>query len=400
MEAKFVRILYLVCALALVVASRFCTPMVIGIAGVVLSLVMYLIGKTRYFAIGVAILSVLTAINFMPSLALLAPLMMILLGEGLRVLFRNAGHEMIFFGLGSVVALVFVMFYTGTFDPLICAIALLALLLLRSILKSRDDGSLLSLIGVAMVIFLFLELDFPVDIWIFVFALLLCAAFGYFAYKARTIDLSGVFSAVLFGILLITFTRSISWFLAVMAFFIVGSLFTKFKYTKKTELGVAQSKGGKRGYMNAFANAGVGVVASILFGVTGNPIFAALFLGSIATATGDTLASEIGVIGKNPRMITTMKPCKAGQNGGVSILGELACLAGALLIGIIGFVAGIASLPVCLIAVFAGFIGTNLDSLIGALFENRGWIGNAGTNLIATLLGGLVALGLCVLLGL
>ena len=400
MDAKYVRILYLVFALSLVIASRFTTSLILGIAGLLLSIIMYFVGKTRYFAIGVAILSILAAIGFLPLLALLAPILMILLGEGVRVVFRKFGHDMVFFGIGSIVAIIFVMFYMGTFNLLICAIALLALLLLRSILKNRDDGSLLSLVGVSMMIFLFLELEFPVDIWILVFALLLCAAFGYFAYKARTIDISGVFSAVLFGILLITFTRSIAWFLAVMAFFIIGSFFTKFKYARKTELGVAQSKGGRRGYLNAFSNAGVGVVASILFGITGNPIFAALFLGSIATATGDTLASEIGVLSKNPRMITTMKHCKPGQNGGVSLLGELACLAGSLIIGVIGFVAGIASLPICLIAVFAGFIGTNIDSLIGALFENKGWVGNAGTNLIATLLGGLVAIGLFILFGL
>jgi len=42
----------------------------------------------------------------------------------------------------------------------------------------------------------------------------------------------------------------------------------------------------------------------------------------------------------------------------------------------------------------AGFIGTNLDSLIGALLENKGFLGNAGTNFLATLGGGLVAVGL------
>ena len=38
-----------------------------------------------------------------------------------------------------------------------------------------------------------------------------------------------------------------------------------------------------------------------------------------------------------------------------------------------------------------GFIGGNIDSLIGDLLENRKYIGNAGTNLLATLGGGVVA---------
>ncbi|HJJ82074.1 MAG TPA: TIGR00297 family protein, partial [Methanocorpusculum sp.] len=49
---------------------------------------------------------------------------------------------------------------------------------------------------------------------------------------------------------------------------------------------------------------------------------------------------------------------------------------------------------VCLISAAAGVAGTNLDSLYGAVLENRGVFGNSGTNLLATLSGGLVAAGL------
>jgi uncharacterized membrane protein len=50
-----------------------------------------------------------------------------------------------------------------------------------------------------------------------------------------------------------------------------------------------------------------------------------------------------------------------------------------------------------LFVILAGFAGSNVDSLVGALFENRGIIGNAGTNLIATLTGGLLAAALFLL---
>ena len=106
MDAKYVRILYLVFALSLVIASRFTTSLILGIAGLLLSIIMYFVGKTRYFAIGVAILSILAAIGFLPLLALLAPILMILLGEGVRVVFRKFGHDMVFFGIGSIVAII------------------------------------------------------------------------------------------------------------------------------------------------------------------------------------------------------------------------------------------------------------------------------------------------------
>jgi uncharacterized membrane protein len=43
------------------------------------------------------------------------------------------------------------------------------------------------------------------------------------------------------------------------------------------------------------------------------------------------------------------------------------------------------------ICTLAGFIGTNIDSLVGATLENRGFLGNAGTNLLATIGGGVFA---------
>ncbi len=280
------------------------------------------------------------------------------------------------------------------YEAALGSLAILVLLMLRSILGEREDGSMLSLVGVSMTIVLFEDLEFLVDLRTLAFAILLCAAFRYFAYRAKTIDLTGVFSAVLFGVILISFTGTVSWFIIILVFFILGSAFTKFKYSEKEFLGVAQGKHGKRGYKNAFANAGVGVAAAILFGVTGDMIYAAVFLGSVSTATADTLASEIGVTGGNPVMITTLKRCPLGTNGGVTLIGEAACVIGALIIAGLGFLLGIAPWYVCLISAAAGVAGTNLDSLYGAVLENRGVFGNSGTNLLATLSGGLVAAGL------
>ena len=120
-------------------------------------------------------------------------------------------------------------------------------------------------------------------------------------------------------------------------------------------------------------------------------IYAAVFLGSVSTATADTLASEIGVTGGTPVMITTLKRCPPGTNGGVTLVGEAACVVGALIISGLGFLLGIAPWYLCVISAVAGVVGTNLDSLYGAVLENRGVFGNSGTNLLATLSGGVVA---------
>lgn len=386
------QLILLLCSTALLIASPFVDFRILALAGIIFSALMYFIGNIRYFSIGAAVLSLLYGIGIIPASAFFGPLVMVLFGELLRTLSVKTGHSLAVFGAGSAAALIFAMLYTKEFEQLVGSLAILVLLMLRSILGEREDGSMLSLVGVSMTIVLFEDLEFLVDLRTLAFAILLCAAFGYFAYRAKTIDLTGVFSAVLFGVILISFTGTVSWFIIILVFFILGSAFTKFKYSEKEFLGVAQGKHGKRGYKNAFANAGVGVAAAILFGVTGDMIYAAVFLGSVSTA--DTLASEIGVTGGNPVMITTLKRCPPGTNGGVTLIGEAACVIGALIIAGLGFLLGIAPWYVCLISAAAGVAGTNLDSLYGAVLENRGVFGNSGTNLLATLSGGLVAAGL------
>ncbi|MCG7854536.1 MAG: TIGR00297 family protein, partial [Methanoregulaceae archaeon] len=63
------------------------------------------------------------------------------------------------------------------------------------------------------------------------------------------------------------------------------------------------------------------------------------------------------------------------------------------------YLIGVIPLPYIAAGTIAGFVGTNIDSLIGAAIENRGVFGNAGTNFVATTGGGLCALLLVLPLG-
>jgi uncharacterized membrane protein len=79
-------------------------------------------------------------------------------------------------------------------------------------------------------------------------------------------------------------------------------------------------------------------------------------------------------------------------------VGEAVAAAGAFIVSVIAFLLGVIPLPLVAIGTIAGFIGTNIDSLVGAVIENRGVFGNAGTNLAATAGGGIAALLLAVFL--
>ena len=117
------------------------------------------------------------------------------------------------------------------------------------------------------------------------------------------------------------------------------------------------------------------------------------FIGAIATATADTMASEIGVLSK-PILITSRERVKPGTDGGISVLGTAAGLIGALIIGLTAYFVNVSPelSSSILIALFAGMIGCFADSLLGATLERSGLFNNEHVNLSATIVGALVGI--------
>ena len=241
--------------------------------------------------------------------------------------------------------------------------------------------------GTAMVMWLFsFRYPFPelhTIILICLFALIL----GVGAYWAKAADISAVISEPIVGFLVIIFA-GLSWFLLLLIFYLMGGGFTRYGYAKKEKLGIAQSHGGARGYKNVFSNSLVPLAMAVFYGIYGNDLFVYAFIGSVATANGDTLASEIGETSSSkPRMITTLKETEPGVDGGVTLLGEGASLLGALIISILAAISGMTGLLGIVIGTAAGFLGTNFDSLLGATLQSRGTLSNNGVNLAATAFG-------------
>jgi uncharacterized protein (TIGR00297 family) len=163
------------------------------------------------------------------------------------------------------------------------------------------------------------------------------------------------------------------------------------KYSKKYKRSLGQFEG-RRTSKNVISN---GVVACFMaaFGGYYLPLVGG-FIGAIATATADTLGSEIGVLDPHPRLITTFQSVDPGTNGAVSVLGTVVGIVGAGIIGIVAYLLGIVPSPLSAIAVsvISGFVGCFTDSILGALFENRGLITNEHVNLMATIVGAIVGI--------
>jgi len=371
-------------------------PWLMALVVIFYALVLFRFFGTKYLTYAFVILSILYGLSILPVFFFSCTLAMLVVGE---LVFGTGADDLntyLYYVIATAWAATLVMVYYHLLVPLTIIFGIIAAILLKVILLKFEDSIVIEALGIAMTMYLIDELNYVADVQLIVLALIVASAFGYFAYRFRTADLSGLFSIALVGIILLVFAEA-SWMLIMLTFFIIGSLATKYKYAYKKRLGIEQGQGGARGYRNVFANGLAASAAAVLYGVFVRPEFIVIYVGCVATAAADTLASEIGVTGGTPYLITTFKKVPVGTNGGVTLTGEAVAVVGGFAVSFVALLLNVITPEMAAICTITGFIGTNIDSLVGATLENKGYLGNAGTNLIATVTGGIVALGLYLL---
>lgn len=203
-------------------------------------------------------------------------------------------------------------------------------------------------------------------------------------------------------------------YVVMLFYFLVGSAVTKVGMADKEAAGIAEKRSGARGPENVWGSAltatlcALGAYAVTTFYVT----YAAgwvsqtvllLYLGyvaSMSTKLSDTTASEVGkAYGKRTFLITTLQPVARGTEGAVSLEGTLAGIVASIAIAIVAWGVQLIS-PVGIgICVVAAFVATNLESVIGATLQTQfDWLTNELVNILNTLIGAIVAIGLALLL--
>ncbi len=227
------------------------------------------------------------------------------------------------------------------------------------------------------------------------------------SYYTKALTLDGLIAATLLGSSLFGVDPRI--FVLLFIFFASSTLLTKLMKRKKE---TSFEKGGARNAMQVLANGFASAVAAALEakGLSGLPFAVA----SIAAATADTWATEIGLLSKSPPvLITSLEPVERGRSGGVTVLGLFASTLASIFIGI-------SALPFGRFmkhAIVGGLLGSLLDSLLGAtlqglyicrrcgkltekkkhcnlktkLISGFSWFDNDLVNLLSTFFAGLIA---------
>jgi uncharacterized protein (TIGR00297 family) len=378
---------------AILVGPYIQPPWLMALIIILFALILMRFFNTKYLTYTFCILAGLYGVGLLPFFVLATTLAMLALGE---LVFQSGADDLntyLYYVISTAWAGMLVMVYLNEKAMLMLVFGIIAGVLLKVILLKYEDSLVLEGIGIAMTMYLIKELNYQTNLQILIIAILIAFAFGYFAFRFKTADLSGLFSAALIGITLMVFADA-RWFIIMLAFFILGSVCTRYKFEYKKRIGVEQGQSGARGYRNVFANGIIAAAAAVLYGVFVEPVFIVMYVGCVATAAADTMASEIGVTGGIPFMITTLKKVPIGTNGGVTPLGELVALLGGFLVSLVALALNVISPWMVVVCTIAGFVGTNIDSIVGATLENRGFLGNAGTNLVATIGGGLFAVAL------
>ncbi len=240
-----------------------------------------------------------------------------------------------------------------------------------------------------------------------------CIVMAVGSYLKGIFNLSGSISSFVVG-MVIGICGNVLWLLLLLVFLITSFGATKYRYEWKRAEGFQEGSRGERSWKNVFANGAIPTgIAFLSFlaevlepggGFFPKDIASYLFVSAIAVAASDTAASEIGIVDPRVYLITTFERTKRGVDGGVSLTGQLAAFVAAAYTSAVAYVvfaflndsllAGPATL---FIPMLCGFLGCQIDSVIGATWETKGKIGKLGNNFLSILAGTAIAFGLALI---
>jgi len=215
------------------------------------------------------------------------------------------------------------------------------------------------------------------------------------AVATRALTPAGGAVAAVFGIVIVVFVGFP--FLALMILFVVASvLATRYRFAEKQARHLQEGVHGERGIPNVVAHiivpTGLAIAGGWPHPLLAMPTTAVLYTSALAFGAADTFASEFGVLSGHARSILSLRAVEPGTNGGVSGLGEAWAFEGALLTAVVAlglfrlFDIAVFSIPTLLvIATVAGFLGCQVDSVLGETLENRGWLSKGSTNFLGML---------------
>ncbi|MCF8885047.1 MAG: DUF92 domain-containing protein [Nitrososphaerota archaeon] len=256
------------------------------------------------------------------------------------------------------------------------------------------------------------------DITLHIEAIIVLSIISVTSIKFKFVDKSGIISSLLVGYPIYVFGGR-EYFILLLTFFFISAIMTKIRMRKVKY--VYNKEDGVRSWRNVVANGLVVTVTAIGAGLSNNGrTFFTAYLGALSTAFADTLGTEVGLLYKGkPRLIINMKKVNPGTPGAVTLLGYLGGVIGLTILTLLVTLTcnKIRFHAASLIIYCSGLVGMTIDSFLGALVQAKYRCGVCGkitessfhceskaeqiqglkyinthtVNLIATIIGGIIA---------
>ena len=205
----------------------------------------------------------------------------------------------------------------------------------------------------------------------------LAAIIAIVARKARSLTIGGSFAATVIGTLAVT--AGWSWGVLLIVYFASSTLLSRSgRALKERRTASIVAKGGERDAVQVLANGAVFAGAAVAMLLRPDARWVALGAGSLAAAAADTWATEVGTLyGGEPRSIVSWRRVPAGTSGGITPIGTLAAVSGAMFVAILALSLGWTTVIARHVAL-GGVLGALLDSVLGATVQARRWCETCG----------------------
>jgi len=209
----------------------------------------------------------------------------------------------------------------------------------------------------------------------FAFGAVAAAVVAAAGYRRRALSEDGAIAAWLVGTVIVAF-GGWWWGVLVVLFFASSTALGRIG-TRRPEQ-TRDVRGNRRDLVQVGANGGIAALLAALAAAGDRELLFAAFAGTLAAATADTWATELGRFSRvAPRSIFTGMQVAPGASGGVTRVGTAGAMAGALVIGGVAAVgvwrdwapSGMPSLALFAIVTGAGFSAALLDSVLGATLQ-------------------------------
>jgi uncharacterized protein (TIGR00297 family) len=203
--------------------------------------------------------------------------------------------------------------------------------------------------------------------------LVLAALIAAAARRTRSLSASGAIAATVVGASAVA--AGWSWGALLIIYFASSTFLSHLGRAVKERRTVSMvAKGGERDAVQVLANGGMFAAAALIMLLRPDVRWIVLGAGSLAASAADTWATEIGTLyGREPRLILPpWRAVAAGTSGGLSLIGTIGGIGGALLVALAAVALGWTTAVGGLVVV-GGVAGTLIDSLLGATLQSRRW---------------------------